>query len=1042
MTSSLPENITRELQLFFNEKTIRDATQKLDSTGIQISFQKGTLNQTAQSYFIISGIIREYNTSYQIRLSLKQNENNERIMRSSCHCIDWNETNHCPHIALLYLKCIVENEGIPQTHQKKDNVHPHAFGTWFKTPVELSHIPWNVPFYHLKYELCNGSIIDFPLAQEFKGKIHLKLSHNLEASTSPLFASLLYQKQAEPFLVHIKFCYEEKEIIYEKISILDCYYLFDWERGVSIELPTSLREFLKKISFKKVFNFDEIYYYSQKVVSDGYALISWEDATLSPLQAIEVLPALSIQKVFKRNYIEMKLEILNSQKEKIPLPFPFLFFSGKNGYSDTFYRKNDSFLLTQEILNVLSQKKESSSHGLRADLAHTFRLSNQEDSLKNLTEIFFHLDFFHIYSKKDNTFYKIKAHFIHEFMLALKTFFGESLFKNATYLESEQMLLFPIAEPLFMENVSPFYDFLKGWNIDLYYQEKIVRTWNSQVNFERKNDPMNWFEMNFSLSHAEWELLRKNETGKDYLLNDNELVILPQEKKELFILLKKYINSQQTKKQENQGKVNFSLSISKTRIFEIWQLQKLGFESLLNEEDKKLCEHLLNFEKIPEYPLLPRSDRILRPYQIQGYQWLRFLYENRLGACLADDMGLGKTLQTILFLENIPKVKRILIVCPVSILMNWQKEIAKFSDLTCSIYHGDNRTFDSDSPLIITSYGVMKKEALTTFKDISFDILILDEVQHLKNISSLGAELVRSLKADFRICLTGTPMENNLTEFYNIMDLCLPGIWGDLRSLRQELKFSADLKKRVRPFVLRRTKSQVLTELPEKQEHYCYLNFTSDEKIKYQKTLLEIREKIENKTSFEVLSGLLKLRQLCLWQQQESIISTKINFLLEDLEQILQENHQVLVFSQFTTYLDLIEKEIVQKKWSFVRIDGKKNKKQRENAIDIFGARKASVFLISLKAGGQGLNLTSASYVFLMDPWWNPAVESQAIDRAYRIGQMQKLTVYRPIIKDSVEEKVLQLQDSKKILFNQLLHDDVNSFQGNLTKEDFNFLLS
>jgi SNF2 family DNA or RNA helicase len=448
----------------------------------------------------------------------------------------------------------------------------------------------------------------------------------------------------------------------------------------------------------------------------------------------------------------------------------------------------------------------------------------------------------------------------------------------------------------------------------------------------------------------------------------------------------------------------------------------------------------------------------MRSYQKSGYHWLNFLYENKLGACLADDMGLGKTLQAIAFIASkYNEMERVLIVCPVSILINWEKEFEKFSDIKPHIYHGGERHLPDDAKIILTSYGVMKREAEEIFGDKHFDCLILDEVQHLKNIRSLGAYAARKLNADFRICLTGTPVENDLAEFYNILDLSIPGIWGDLQFVRTSSNTKSRLlaRKTASPFILRRTKSQVLTDLPPKIENNVLLELKENEWDTYKNTLESIKNKIRSAPSKkkygEILKGLLNLRQSCLWQvptpgqtaRLDNISSTKIEFLIETLEQILEEGHQAIIFSQFTTYLDIIQQFLREKHWKLSRIDGSQSIKKRQQQVEQFQEGKTPVFLISLKAGGVGLNLTAASYVFIMDPWWNPAVEAQAIDRAHRIGQENKLTVYRPIIKGSVEEKVLELQEMKKQLFKDLLpDDDDNLFTGKLSMRDFEHLLT
>ncbi|MBT5094221.1 MAG: DEAD/DEAH box helicase, partial [Halobacteriovoraceae bacterium] len=513
--------------------------------------------------------------------------------------------------------------------------------------------------------------------------------------------------------------------------------------------------------------------------------------------------------------------------------------------------------------------------------------------------------------------------------------------------------------------------------------------------------------------------------------------------------------SNKTEENAEEDEHKFLLPFNRARVFELFELKKLGIEGALTPEEEALCHRLANFEEMPEYEIPDQMKEIIRPYQATGYQWLRFLYENKLGACLADDMGLGKTLQAITFIQSIhDQIDRVLVVCPVTILINWEKEILKFSKMKSHIYHGGERTFPDDCKIILTSYGVMKREHDGVFKDKHFDIMILDEVQHLKNIRSLGAFAARKIEADFRICLTGTPVENDLAEFYNILDLAIPGVWGDLQFVRTTSTSKSRLlaRRTAGPFILRRTKGQVLKDLPPKIENNVFLEFEEGERDDYQNTLASIKKKIElapSKRKYgEILRGLLQLRQKCLWQYQNpgkanALHSTKITFLIETLEQILEEGHQAIVFSQFTTYLDIIQKELHEKHWKLTRIDGSQSIKKRQEQVDVFQNGDAQVFLISLKAGGVGLNLTAASYVFIMDPWWNPAVETQAIDRAHRIGQQNTLTVYRPLIKNSVEEKVLELQEYKRKLFTDLLpEDDDEHFSGKLTMKDFEKLFS
>jgi SNF2 family DNA or RNA helicase len=607
-----------------------------------------------------------------------------------------------------------------------------------------------------------------------------------------------------------------------------------------------------------------------------------------------------------------------------------------------------------------------------------------------------------------------------------------------------------VPKNLLLEGIANFYQQLTPLKIPIFYDQVQIRTWKSSIRFERNKDKLDWFQLDLVVSDEDLDVIRNAEMTDNFILSNKGLVLLSDEQKDLLRFMKRYTKFEGEKKESGaKGLARFGLFLQRSRIFELFELKRLGIEGALTKDEEDFCQNIMTMETMPQYPVDPRYNDIARPYQLSGYNWLRFLYEHKFGACLADDMGLGKTLQTIMLLQTLKdSVSKILIICPVSILYNWRNELEKFSDLTYSIYYGDEREFKTDAKVILTSYGLMKKESFSTLGETEFDILIFDEVQHLKNIRSLGANAARQLKAKFRICLTGTPVENDLSEFYNIMDLCVPGVWGDLGIVRSTSKNKNRLlaRRTVKPFILRRTKDQVLKELPEKIENHVFLDFTPEEKEFYQQKLNAVRSNMltaGSKRYGEVLKSLLEMRQLCLWQKHPALHSTKVDFLMENLEQLVTEGHKTLIFSQFTTYLDMIENKIRENGWKFARIDGSQSIKKRGEMVEYFQNGDAQIFLISLKAGGFGLNLTAASYIFLMDPWWNPAVERQAIDRAHRIGQENKLTVYRPIIKDSVEEKVLILQQSKRELFRDLMaEDDDEYFSGKLNMEDFQHLLT
>ena len=639
--------------------------------------------------------------------------------------------------------------------------------------------------------------------------------------------------------------------------------------------------------------------------------------------------------------------------------------------------------------------------------------------------------------------------------------FGKMFFRFSHNIDDHKLVYHTTMGVVF-QGMFEFYDRMLKFGVHIYYNKNEICRWRNDFRFERKSNNMEWFDLDLVVSEEDLKIIESVDAQNRLAQTKQGLILLTKKQSDILKFIKKYTiyEKEKTEKEIVDGKTvhRFTLPFKKARIFELFELQKLGVPGALTQEEVALCERLATMEEMPVYEIPESFSEILRPYQKTGYNWLRFLYENKLGACLADDMGLGKTLQTISFIKGIyHRIDKVLVVCPVTILLNWEQEFAKFSDIPVYTYHGEKRVYPHKHKVIITSYGVMKKEIDSTFKDLVFDVFVLDEVQHLKNISSIGALAARKIKAKFRIGLTGTPVENDLVEFYNILDLSLPGIWGDLSFIRSNSSKKSRLlaRKTATPFILRRSKNKVLSELPPKIENNILLSFSDVEKNHYQRTLVQIKSRITSSDSRhrygEILKGLLELRQKCLWQvksvyaktEYDEIESTKIHFLLETLDQIIGEGNQALVFSQFTTYLDIIQHHMKHRNWDLARIDGSQSIKKRQEQVQLFQEGKRQIFLISLKAGGVGLNLATASYVFVMDPWWNPSVEQQAIDRAHRIGQKNTLTVYRPIIKDSVEEKVVELQKVKKELFYDLLPDDDDQiFTGKLKNQDFEALFA
>jgi superfamily II DNA or RNA helicase len=474
------------------------------------------------------------------------------------------------------------------------------------------------------------------------------------------------------------------------------------------------------------------------------------------------------------------------------------------------------------------------------------------------------------------------------------------------------------------------------------------------------------------------------------------------------------------------------------------------------------------------YPMPEGVQATLRPYQQKGYEWLALLAEAGAGACLADDMGLGKTLQTICFLARQSQVKsaaRHLIVCPSSLLYNWQQELRKFAPhLRSAIHYGPGRQMqqlqNKNIQVLITSYGSVRAD-IDALQAVAFDTVVLDESHHIKNPSAQITRAVNQLQAGFGLALSGTPVMNNTFDLYAQMNFLLPGMFGNREFFKREYADAIDkgqdeakikgLQKLTAPFLLRRTKQQVAADLPPKTEMILWCTMKPEQKALYD----EIKESIKStvfmgiekdglgKSTMALLKGMLRLRQLCnsplllpAEEQQNCTESIKTSLLIEELTNNLKD-HKVLVFSQFASMLRLLADACKREGLDYYHFDGQTPPAQRAEMANAFQQpdNKVNVFLISLKAGNAGLNLTAADYVFLFDPWWNTAVQQQAIDRAHRIGQTKNVFAYKMICKDTIEERIIQLQQQKHQLAGALVTEE-DGFVKSLTEEDVSFLFS
>ncbi len=1031
----IPHHIIESGHAFFEHAQMMKAQRIIEFGRINISFSKERENR-----FIVSGIVSE-SEPFQVKI-----QGQDKNLSSNCNCNNWDEEHHCPHAAALFIHYSLSQNYVneKQSDQLKSQVmfhghgvHVENYGNIVKGASKLMGANMNSTYSSLQYLLVNRKIVNYPLPEEFSGKLHIDL---LPCEDHERFE--MFNPDFESFFP--TFWYEKDDQEFHKVSLFENHYLFNWEEGKLLKLPSEVSDIVKKTIISGEMNsiHDHLKNYTQLLNNDEVVLHingdKFQDIHIEPVKMRFLISASK-----RKGYLDFKGELFDEKDRVILPPTVFKTMLSDHGFLNSFRTKQDSY----DFIKVLIESIEYNS----AEYKKFSYSSSDRGKLVEWIEYFLDQPEIIFYDPFLKQLYILNSEMFKDIYKGVFEFFGLTAARFSFYQKADRNFYFQLPKNHLLNGVSGFYRSTRKYEIPLFYNNNEVKTWNSNIRFERERSNMDWFDLKLVISDQDYDIIKNADISEDLIISNDQLILMDSKEKELLKFMKKYTKHElQGKEMDTNNVQKFSLNFKRARIFELFELKKHGIEGALTEEEEVLCTNLLNLTEMPSFPISDKFKAIAREYQTTGYNWLRFLFENKFGACLADDMGLGKTLQTIMFIESIiDRVDKILIICPVSILLNWKNEIDKFSQLDVEMYYGDGRKLDGTKKIIITSYGIMKKESYTTFKDHRFDILIMDEVQHLKNIRSQGAIAARNLNAEFRVCLTGTPVENDLSEFYNIMDLSIPGIWGDLSLFRSSSSKKSRLLARqtVRPFILRRTKEQVLTELPEKIENHIYLSFSEEERQHYLSTLVNIKNKMQQiqqgRKYSEILKSLLQLRQLCLWQNQQSLRSTKIDFLIENLEQLIEEGHKVLVFSQFTTYLDLIQNKVRENSWKYARIDGSQTMKKRQAEVEKFQDGDAQVFLISLKAGGVGLNLTAASYIFLMDPWWNPAVESQAIDRAYRIGQENRLTVYRPIIKDSVEEKVLVLQNTKRELFRDLMADeDENFYSGKLTMDDFQNLLS
>ena len=568
--------------------------------------------------------------------------------------------------------------------------------------------------------------------------------------------------------------------------------------------------------------------------------------------------------------------------------------------------------------------------------------------------------------------------------------------------------------------------------------------------------------LNHSIDFLEGEIELQIGTEKFGILE-----VLAKLKKDSYIVLADGTNAIINKKYiEKLEKVFKKVDDKKVRVsfFDLPIVDELIESKVLKNH---IAQHRQFFDGINEIEnyksKLPPINATLRQYQEYGYKWLTYLLDNNLGGCLADDMGLGKTLQAIAVITRIHRRKgrKTLVVMPKSLIFNWENEIHKFSpNLTTGIYYGNNRdlTVFKTSEVILTTYGTIRND-IQKIKKYKFELVILDESQNIKNTNAQTTKAVMLLKCNNRIALSGTPVENNLGELYSLFRFLNPTMFGSADEFNRyyaipiqkenDEEAIEELKKKIYPFILRRVKKDVLKDLPDKIENVLFVEMNPEQKKFYEERRLYyynmVHENIKaqgfNKSQFYILQALNELRQItsCPESKNPYIVSSKRETVIENIIDAVKNDHKVLVFANYINSIEGICKELEKNNIKHLSMTGAT--KDRHLLVDKFQNDDSyKVFVMTLKTGGVGLNLTAADTIFIYDPWWNKTVENQAVDRAYRLGQDRTVFSYKIILKDSIEEKILKLQETKSKLVDSLISDEGTSVKS-LSEEDIEFIL-
>jgi SNF2 family DNA or RNA helicase len=1012
------------------------------------------------SYDYFQGIVKG-SLDYLVKVDF--NEKGD-IKTTSCQCETFQKyTGDCKHIIalLLFVQKFEERENIKKTRDEEIIKMISYYAQTEEVRKRIINIEYNLEFNpRTRYEVFEGAYLNLKIGED---KMYLvrnpsKLFEHLENGEELEFGKNFILKPG----IH-RFKEEDKEImnflkiLYENFSMDGSINESESFSKKRIPLtPTTLKRFFRLIKDKdfntKISKTD--YGHVDIVKEDiGFNMTvskNGEDLEVRLNSDKEIIPLTPDGEfVFSDNKIH---EISESQRKKILPLYNEIILKGKG--TMTVSKEHKEPFISQVLTSVkdsvnLKIDKEVEDSIYKPELKVEIYFDKSEDSIVGKVKFIYGEIVINPFSSKE---IKINDNKIllrdskkEGYILSTLEEGDFKVIDGGIYLDDEEEIFNLIS------NIIP--DLQK--NSEIYYSESFnnisIRSSSSISGEARVYGDLNMLEFDFNIDGVnpkELDNIFKSikEKKKFYRLKDGSFLPLENDALE---------NIRQLIDNLDTDIVNGTVRTPQHMIMYLDKYledNKLDFISK-NSNFQSLVRDINDPEEI-EYEIPKEVEGVLRDYQKSGFKWLKTMARYKFGGILADDMGLGKTLQVIAFLLSEKKEKKTspsLIIVPTSLVFNWEEEINKFApSLKLLLVHGNKaerteliRSLE-EYDVIVTSYPLIRND-IDLYKEFIFKYCILDEAQHIKNSNSLNAKSVKSLKAGNYFALTGTPMENTVMELWSIFDFLMPGYLLSNKKFiekyekpifkEQNLEKLGDLNKHIRPFILRRLKKDVLKELPEKIEQKILVEMTIEQKKVYLAYIKSLKEELEeeinhkgfNKSHFKILTALTRLRQICcdprLFIEGYKGGSGKLDSFEELVEDAILGDHRILVFSQFTSMLDIIKTRLEEKDISHMYLSGSTPMEARGEMVKEFNFGYGDVFLISLKAGGSGLNLTGADMVIHFDPWWNPAVEDQATDRAYRIGQENTVQVIKLITKGTIEEKIFKLQGRKKEMIDMIIQE-------------------